>query len=526
MRRIFLDDYQEDLFRQQGYIIQPFLAEEEVEELTNYYYANQHQEADSEFHATMGVDDAHYREQIDNKIKAVSKSKTAKYLSSYRILFSNFIIKESGNDSDVGVHQDWSYMNDTEGTSVNVWVPLVDTDESNGCLYVWPGSHRFSSNVRYTPYGDVQGKEVVVENAMPVRAKKGEAIIYQSGIFHFSGVNMSGKTRPAIGMVCIPEEAHSYHYFKVQENGHSKIEAYQVDTSFYYHYVLNQQPTGYPKVKELDAPPELNLYDKRAEPFIHNQHARDVGNYYDRWHEYYLENFGSVLQAMRPSQEQELLDYLQQSIGLEDGMRILDAGCGICQPAIHFGANLNISIDALTISPKQAQEGKRKIKAHGLEDRIHCIHGDFHNLNGLFPAATYDAVIFLESLGHAARPDIVLNGAVNMLKPGGIIYIKDVFSRETEDEKKHARIQHAVQKIKHEYSYHVPDINDTMTTLRRQDMSITKIQPLLFESDISYRRAFEIPFDEEISHSDGFRPFEWLEITCYKESELKDATNA
>lgn len=526
MRQIFADEHYEELFRKHGYVVQPFLSGQETEELTSYYDQNKPDELPGDFHSTMFINDAEYRKKIDKALKNVTQSKVGDVLNDYKILFANYIVKEAAEHSDVGVHQDWSFMNEDEGTSVNIWFPLVDTDEVNGCLYIWPRSHQLSSKIRYTPYDAPEGEEVAVENAVPLRLKKGEAVIYHSGIFHFSGVNKSQQRRLAIGMVCIPSEVMPYHYFKTNENGQSKIEAYQVDTEFFYNYILDQRPTDYTKVKEHDVPARLNLREQHLAPSTLNEQAKIVGDYYDKWHKRFMDIYGGVIQALRPSGEQELLDYLQQSIGLRDGMKVLDAGSGVCTPAIYFAQNLNLSIDAITISEKQVQEGRRRIKEQDVANKVSCIHGDFHCLSELLPRNSYDAVLFLEALGHAARPDIVLQGASEVLKPGGFIYIKDFYPREADDEQLQKRIQKTVDNINREYCYNVLDLQMTLSTLRKQGMTISSIKPFEFESDISVREEFERRFGIEVFEGGEFVPAEWLEIRCHKTFEPNEARDA
>ena len=47
-----------------------------------------------------------------------------------------------------------------------------------------------------------------------------------------------------------------------------------------------------------------------------------------------LEAQGPIFQSNRPLSERHYVDYLVESIGIKDGMRILDAGCGVCGPKL------------------------------------------------------------------------------------------------------------------------------------------------------------------------------------------------
>src|SRR5262249_26000618 len=143
--------------------------------------------------------------------------------------------------------------------------------------------------------------------------------------------------------------------------------------------------------------------------------------------EKYLEFFGESIQAHRPSREEDLLDYLMTQAGIRDGQHVLDAGCGVCGPARHFARKRQITIEAVTISPVQVQIARERNRDPGLGDRVNVTLGDFHQLAGIYGREAFDLAYFLESLSHSSRPGEVLRSVYEVLKPGGIVYIKDFF---------------------------------------------------------------------------------------------------
>lgn len=160
-----------------------------------------------------------------------------------------------------------------------------------------------------------------------------------------------------------------------------------------------------------------------------NQHTvADVKRYYEEWTQGYIEGFGEVFQGSRPTSTDELLEYLIQAARLEDGLRVLDAGCGVCGPALRFAERCSLNIEALTLAQVQVEEAQKRIKAKGLEHQINVRQGDFHHLAQLYPANSFDRVLFLESLCHAEDYRKVLEQAKQVLKPGGFLYIKDFYA--------------------------------------------------------------------------------------------------
>jgi SAM-dependent methyltransferase len=82
----------------------------------------------------------------------------------------------------------------------------------------------------------------------------------------------------------------------------------------------------------------------------------------------------------------------------------------------------------ITLSGRQAGTAAGLVAAAGLADRVQVIHGDYHQLP--FADATFDAVLFLESLGYARSLVQLFQDVHRVLKAGGGLYIKDVFRRE------------------------------------------------------------------------------------------------
>jgi len=152
-----------------------------------------------------------------------------------------------------------------------------------------------------------------------------------------------------------------------------------------------------------------------------------VAKFYDEHASTYLQAGEDIIQSMRPDDTTEFLEYLMRSIGIKDGMRILDAGCGSAGPALYFANHKEVQIDCLTISAMECAAAKSRALHAEAPGKVVVRHGDYHDLDKLYPQESFDAVVFLESFGHAADPLRVLGSTRNVLKPGGIVYIKDFF---------------------------------------------------------------------------------------------------
>ncbi|HEU4367468.1 MAG TPA: phytanoyl-CoA dioxygenase family protein [Methylomirabilota bacterium] len=104
-------------------------------------------------------------------------------------------------------HQEYPY-NLTSDNAVTLWLPLVDVDESNGCLLLVPGSQRLGAlpvrvrdalnerrNANETL--EIDGVEAVLARhaAVSVPAAAGDALVFHTYLLHRSQPNRTGATR-------------------------------------------------------------------------------------------------------------------------------------------------------------------------------------------------------------------------------------------------------------------------------------------------------------------------------------------
>lgn len=171
-----------------------------------------------------------------------------------------------------------------------------------------------------------------------------------------------------------------------------------------------------------------------------------VRAFYDRHSETFLSCAGDTFQAGLVRREEgdnarTSNLYLAARAGVRSGQRLLDAGCGVGGPSIHIAeACPGVSIDAVTLSPVQVRMARERVAQAGLAGRIRVHEADYHQLP--FEAASFDGAFFFESTGYAYAPLRLFREVLRVLRPGGILYIKDVFQRagpQTEQERREQR---------------------------------------------------------------------------------------
>lgn len=514
MKEIVSDTSNLNALKRYGYFVAPLLSRDQADHLADMYREQGSDTGRPGFSSTMFVEDSDFRKEVDLLIKHQLSEPLSKELSDFKILFANFIVKRSGSDSAVQVHQDWAFVDERQHASLNVWIALTDCNERNGCLHVVPGSHKLCNYPRASPSNLTLDVTAVRERSIALPVKKGMAVFYYGSLLHFSDtIADSTPMRLAIGLTCIADDAVPFHFHRNEET--QRVDVYEVSTDFFYSHrvdgpVVNQLP-----VQQIDAVNHRHFSAHELDESLFELRT-SVGHYYDEWHERYLSVYGNVIQALRPASEYELLEYLTASIGLKTGMRVLDAGCGTGGPAIHFAQRFDLRVDALTVSPKQVVAARERARLERLTGRVSVSCIDYHEMDRVYPIGTYDAVLFLESLGHAEHPEKVLSAAVNLLKPGGFIFIKDFFPRLTKDSELAGRIARTVQNINRHYEYNVLDLNHTVTFLRESGCSIECIRKSLFQDDITVRSDFETRFGIEVFDGGEFPAAEWLELKFIK----------
>lgn len=222
----------------------------------------------------------------------------------------------------------------------------------------------------------------------------------------------------------------------------------------------------------------MNKRSTKGKSVVKHKGAEAVGEFYNAQTTNFLKVYGEVIQAFRTKDVKVLLNYQIESMGLKPGMKVIDAGCGVCGPAIHFATHVPLSIDAITISEVQVKMAKEKILASGLEDRIQVHHGDYHKLNEIFEHNKYDVVYFLESFGHASDHNKVLDAVWEVLKPGGVVYIKDLFMKLATLPGMQEGIQKEAMNINQAYHYNIPELNAILDHVRKKGYILASLKTI------------------------------------------------
>jgi cyclopropane-fatty-acyl-phospholipid synthase len=106
-------------------------------------------------------------------------------------------------------------------------------------------------------------------------------------------------------------------------------------------------------------------------------------------------------------------------LGLQEGERLLDVGCGWGSFVLHAATRHGVSAVGITLSPNQAELARRRVAEAGLEDRVEIRLADYRDLGAA--GERYDAIASIGMVEHvgASRIDVYAAQLAGLLDPGG-----------------------------------------------------------------------------------------------------------
>lgn len=253
-----------------------------------------------------------------------------------------------------------------------------------------------------------------------------------------------------------------------------------------------------------------------------NATPQQVGDFYNQYNEKFVQVYGDIIQAYRTTDVTKLLDYEIASIGFTPGMKACDAGCGVCGPAIYFAQKCGVEVEALTMSAVQQKEAAKKITTAGLADKVKVSVGDYHKIPDILGKEKFDVVYFLESFGHSHNHAAAIASAWDALKPGGTLYIKDLFRKIAVYPEHQVKIDYEIGRINEAYRYNIAELNEVLDAMRKQGFAIMFVKTVDLKLEDFENLTISNDFQEltgiaKIENwEDYIFPVDFFEIKCYK----------
>lgn len=137
--------------------------------------------------------------------------------------------------------------------------------------------------------------------------------------------------------------------------------------------------------------------------------------------------------------------FLAHKMGLKDGMKVLDVGCGVGGPAREIVRFSNANVTGLNNNDYQIARGNDWAEKNGLADKLKLVKGDFMQMD--FEPESFDAVYAIEATVHAPVLEGVYSEIYKVLKPGGVFGVYEWVMTDAYDEnnEEHRKIAYGIE---------------------------------------------------------------------------------
>ena len=144
--------------------------------------------------------------------------------------------------------------------------------------------------------------------------------------------------------------------------------------------------------------------------------------------------------------------YISDRLGLQPGMVVLDAGCGVGGPMREIARHSGARVVGVTIVSQQVEMARRYNERAGLSQQCEVILADFMDLP--MGDASYDRVYAIGATCHAPDRTRVFKELFRVLKPGGLLATDECLLTDRYDpnDPEHQRIRLAFER-----GYGIPD---------------------------------------------------------------------
>ncbi len=152
------------------------------------------------------------------------------------------------------------------------------------------------------------------------------------------------------------------------------------------------------------------------------RHHYDVSNeffalFLDESMTYSCALFSRGAQTLEEAQEQKR-ELVCTKLGLSEGERVLDVGCGWGSFVIHAAREHGVEAVGVTLSPAQAELARQRVREAGVEDRVEIHVADYRDLVG---SGSFDAIASIGMVEHVGsnRIDEYARRLAALLRPDG-----------------------------------------------------------------------------------------------------------
>ena len=223
----FQNNEMADTIYDRGYLIAGKLEDATIEKLISLYGdLHDFQKPSGGMFYSLYSKDLDYRKKVHDGIGEILKPLYDSLFEDYKVVLNSYIVKVSGPESEFCLHQDSTSLDETRYSNLSVWIPLQDTDLTNGCMSVIPHSHKMFSPYRGIsfdpPFEQISG--TLRKYLEPIILKRGEILLFDNRLVHNSVINASGKDRVVVMSGIYPTDAPIITCYKDENDKNALVE--------------------------------------------------------------------------------------------------------------------------------------------------------------------------------------------------------------------------------------------------------------------------------------------------------------
>ena len=181
--------------------------------------------------------------------------------------------------------------------------------------------------------------------------------------------------------------------------------------------------------RSREAEPDRSSYD----------HTETVNDYYDLCSEFMQFGWNESLHfaPLTPGEtlEEAIVNHQRlmiEQLRLQEGMRIVDIGCGVGGPMRRVARESGAKVVCLNNNKQQLEEARRRNLKAGLNHKAEYIECNFMDMSAI-EANSFDAGYAIESTCHAPDKERAFAEIFRVLKPGALFWGQEMCMTETFD---------------------------------------------------------------------------------------------
>ncbi|KAF2167079.1 hypothetical protein M409DRAFT_54287 [Zasmidium cellare ATCC 36951] len=165
--------------------------------------------------------------------------------------------------------------------------------------------------------------------------------------------------------------------------------------------------------------------------------------------------------------------YLALKMNLQEGMKVLDVGCGVGGPAREIAKFSGVNITGLNNNDYQIERATAYAQKEGLSDQLNYVKGDFMQMS--FPDNSFDAVYAIEATVHAPSLEGIYSEIFRVLKPGGVFGVYEwlMTDKYNNDDPHHREIRLGIEQ------------GDGISNMEKIDVALAAMKAAGFELELN-----------------------------------------